>query len=274
VTAEELARNIGALPTLPGVVFRLQALLEEDGAQMTAVAHLIGQDPVMTARLLQAANSSFFGVRRPVTTVEQALVLLGIHMVRNLLVMTSVHATLRRFRLSPEFGMLRYWEHSLVTGVISKLLAARMPRLALDDAFVCGLLHDVGKVAMASFFTDSRAIVLTPSAFSSLEVERSVFGLDHVEVGRALANHWRLPPLVAEAIQHHHEPEQESLIARVVHSADLLAHFLFPGRKGTEMFHQIPAYVAEKMAMPPEDLDKVAQEARSALAEANAIATQ
>jgi putative nucleotidyltransferase with HDIG domain len=199
LTATELVSGVGSLPGLPGIVFRLQSAIQEEGVSFASVAQIIERDPAMTARLLKAANSAFFGVRTEVRTAEQALVLLGVHTVRNLLVVTSLHGTLRRFRLAPQFRLVRYWEHSLVTAVVAKVLALHVPRVATDDAFVCGLLHDIGKVAMASLFFDERAVVLTPSAFSDREIEQSLFGCDHTEIGAALAEQWRLPALLCAA---------------------------------------------------------------------------
>lgn len=268
-----LVSGIETLPSLPSIVFRLQGLIGKHDVDFAEVADLIEHDPALTARLLKAANSAFFGVRMRIRTVEQALVLLGVHTVRNLLVVTSLHGTVRRFPVPLGFRLLRFWEHSLTTAVVSKVLSTRVPRLAGDDAFVCGLLHDIGKVAMAAIFPDGRAAVLTPSAFSDRDLERSVFGVDHVEVGVLLAEHWRLPPLVADAVRYHHEPGLGRPVARVVHSADLFSHYLFPGRVESQSFHQIPDYVAEQLAMPREDLEDVAVEARDALVEAHAIAT-
>jgi len=271
--ASQLVTGIGTLPLLPDVVFRLQGILSDDRASLGAVARLVEKDPSLTARLLQAANSAFFGVRSEIRTVEHALVVLGSHMVRNLLLVTTLHGTLRRFRLPAQFSMVRFWEHSLVTAVLSKVLSTRASRFAPDEAFVGGLLHDVGKVALATLFPDERSAVLASSAFSDRELERGLFGVNHVEVGAALATHWRLPTFVAEVIRYHHEPAAGPALARVVHAADLFAHYLFPGRKEQAPFHQIPQYVAEQMAVPVAELEDVAAEAKAALAEAHAIAT-
>jgi putative nucleotidyltransferase with HDIG domain len=269
-----LLARIERLPSPPGMLFQLEEMLQDSAVSFGAVAEIIEQG--LTARLLRAANSAFFGVRAEVRSAEQALVVLGVHMLRNLLLVNTVGGTLRGLSVSPHFGVAQYWEHSLATAVLSKILAARDARLAPGDAFVAGLLHDIGKVGMATLFSDERCVILAPSPFIDRKMERAVFGVDHVEVGVALAEAWRLPSFATEAIRGHHGPEAISGLTRVVRASDLLTYyFFFPGRVDALRFHEIPAHVAKELEMEPAtfaSLDEIAEEARVAFMEAQAIA--
>jgi putative nucleotidyltransferase with HDIG domain len=274
----ELIRNIDTLPSLPAVVLRVQSLIAAN-EKRAEIARVIEQDPAMAARLLRAANSSFFGVRSKVRGVEQALVLLGVRMVRNLLVMTAVHGTLRRFRLSPAFSLNKYWEHSLITAVMSKVLTQRFGGLAADDAFVAGLLHDLGKVTLASLYPDERSALLSPGSGATLAEECAVFDTDHVAVGSALARAWHLPDFAQEAIAFHHDASGRSPVARIVRAGDSIAHWALRRREvGANSDAEgepepIPAWVPAAVGSDAETIAALAAEAESALEEATALAS-
>jgi putative nucleotidyltransferase with HDIG domain len=280
--AQELIRSIQALPSLPAIVMRVQGLITAN-AKQAEIARVILQDPAMAARLLRAANSSFFGVRSRIRTVEQALVLLGGHMVRNLLVMTAVHGTLRRLRLAPQFPLPKFWEHSLETAVMTKLLALRVGGCSADDAFVAGLLHDLGKVTLATIFADERSACLVPGAGTTPDGERAVFGHDHVDVGAALAREWKLPDFTIEGIEQHHDVSPPSKLARIVQAADALIHWLDRRRVAEESAKEtgiaelepepMPDCVRDLLTADDKGMERLRREAETALSEASSIAT-
>lgn len=271
-SAAMLIAGVRNLPSLPAVVLKVQSAIAGN-EKRAEIARVIQQDPALAARLLRAANSSFFGVRSKIRNVEQALVLLGTNMVRNLLVMTAVHGTLRRFRLAPQFSLPRYWEHSLTTAVLAKLMSQRTQTTSADDAFVAGLLHDLGKVTLASLFPDERSAVLVPSLVVDLEAERKLFGYDHVEVGVALAQEWSLPEFIIEGIAEHHNAQSASALARIIHAADALAHWVVAQRREDAEEEPAPSVVGAVLGVDDFTVDGLAKEAQEALAEASALAS-
>ena len=275
MNATKLIAGVHSLPSLPAVVLKVQSAIAAN-EKRAEIARVIEQDPVLAARLLRAANSSFFGVRSPIRSIDKALVLLGVNMVRNLLVMTAVHGTLRRFRLAPSFSLMHYWEHSLTTAVMAKLMSQRTSSISADDAFVAGLLHDLGEITLASLFPDERAVVLAPSFGSDLALEARTFGYDHVEVGVAIAEQWALPDFVVEGIRFHHDPAATSPLARLLRAADALALWVVEQRveEGHEErpIEPLPDIVTLTLGADIGFAGNIAQEAQRAFAEASALA--
>ncbi len=211
----QMTEKIIGLPTLPTIVTQLIAVVGDPASSARQIAQLVSTDQALTAKILKVANSAFYGFSREIETVQLAIVVLGIEMVKNIGLSVAV---LKRFSQGNEhdlFDRQRFWEHAIGSGVAARMLARKFyDRRKADEAFVAGVLHDIGKLILIEYFYDEFVEALTLAAdkeIAIVDAEEQVLGVSHADVGGWLAEKWNLPPHLVNAITYHHRPfEQET----------------------------------------------------------------
>lgn len=227
-SVQDLVNGSLELASLPEVVMRTIDLINDPDTSANEIGQVLSEDPSLTARLLKIVNSPFYGFPSRIDTVSRAITVIGTLELLDLILATSV---IKTFRGIPTelVDMDSFWEHSLYTGVIARILAGRMRAPNTERYFVAGLLHDIGALAMYCQIPDSAAHALRRAReeITPLHViEQETLGFDHGEVGGELMRIWRLPDSLAEAVRHHHLPtraEQHPLETAIVHLADVIA---------------------------------------------------
>jgi putative nucleotidyltransferase with HDIG domain len=225
----DIAKGIRNLPSLPVVVLEVLKSFEQTDASMGELADKMAKDQALAAKALRIANSSFYGLSRKVTTIQQAITILGFDSVRTLIAAAAVTDIFCDSRHGA-FDFKAFWRHAIGTALCAKMLARQMNRNQ-DYAFVCGLLHDIGRLVLVTRFPEQYSTVLKRREESDcyvIEAERAVLEVDHTSVGRALAEYWKFPVIMQKAIATHHQPESDGMgdIPAVVHVAEAIAHAL------------------------------------------------
>lgn len=203
------------VPPLPGAHARAMALLMDLDASLAEVSAIIEADPGLTASMLRAANSAASAVNTPIVRVSDALVRIGFRNARSLVI-----AALLRSQGDALDGsgldLPAFWDHLLATGLVA--VAASPPGDGRSAAFTAGMLHDVGRLAMAAVAPAeyARVVDLARGGAPTLEAEREVFGTDHLETGLVAAGSWSLPPELTTAITGHHHACDDPVAAAVV----------------------------------------------------------
>jgi putative nucleotidyltransferase with HDIG domain len=207
---ELILQQLDDLPTLPAVAVRVLEVTSDESSDSKEVVKLIESDPSLTARILQLVHRSDVGVRGEVTSVERAVILLGFEAVRSAVLAISVFETFRESDkpLPSQFRRDEFWKHCVGVACAAELIATTLKDKALDasEAFVCGLLHDLGKVALDAALPKSFHRVVEASELlrgNIADVERTVIGLDHMVVGKRIAERWQLPASVRDCIWLH-----------------------------------------------------------------------
>lgn len=207
-----LLQQLDQLPTLPAVAVRVLEATGDDDSSAKHVTQIIQNDPALSARILQLVHRADAGVRGEVTSVERAVVLLGYQAVRSAVLSLSVFQTFGPTQQSPgsKFSREEFWKHCIAVACCAELLALELKRakLSIDpsEAFVCGLLHDVGKVALDAALPKSFSRVVEAADLlrgNIADVERQVIGVDHMVVGKRLAEQWQLPATLRDCIWLH-----------------------------------------------------------------------
>ncbi|HPU97294.1 MAG TPA: HDOD domain-containing protein [Candidatus Hydrogenedentes bacterium] len=207
MTIEEAIPKIRELPTLPQIVLRIMDTINNPNSSAVDLGELVATDQSLSATLLRVVNSAYYGFSRRVTSISQAIVLLGFAEVRKLALAAKTFEALglggnmeRRQRL---------WRHAFATAMAAEMIGKQGAGRNMGF-FEAGLLHDIGRVAMELLFGEafetSVTLLRERGAVDICAVEREVFGFDHAQFGGALAEHWSLPPALREAIQRHHAP--------------------------------------------------------------------
>jgi len=224
--------DLDKLPALPEVVLDLLDYLRRDEVDPVQVANKIARDPVLTAKLLRIANSSFYGLQSTVATVQDAIVVMGLRAVGSLITAAAVVRHCQTMAAAGD-GQRTFWRHCGGTAICARALGRRVG-INPESAFVAGLLHDLGRLILMTRFPRAYADVLLYRAEHDcyrLEAERKVLGFDHTQVGAALVSRWKFPVEIVAAIASHHGGEDQvaTSLADVVHVADVMTHVLgFP----------------------------------------------
>ena len=246
-------KNLQSLPTLPAIVGKLTRMIGDENTTAPQIASLIEKDQVLTGKVLKMVNSAFYGFPRRISTVANAIVLLGFNVIRTLVITASIFETMQSSDLS-------LWEHSLGTAAAAGLLAQRLGLKNPEEVTTAGLLHDLGKVVIRTEFPELykqiREKVVQEKRYF-YEAEKEILGLDHGEIGRLLANQWNLPERLVEPIAYHHQPEKARKFKKetaIVHFADIMTRAEDYGSGGDPWVPPLSAWAWKKLKLTEEDL--------------------
>jgi putative nucleotidyltransferase with HDIG domain len=234
---ENLVSRLGALPSVPVLYREVSKELQSPEASLNKVGEIISQDPSMAAKILQLANSAFFGRRHSISKITAAVSYLGLDRVAKLLL--AIHA-FKEFMpaVSGLISVEDLWRHSNHTAMRARKIAEEQHASdnIIDDAFTAGLLHDIGKLILASRFPEEYAMATKRSKESQNPlwiVEREIFSATHAEVGAYLLAIWGLPQSIIDAAAFHHNPaattEAGFCALAAVHAADTLENLISQG---------------------------------------------
>jgi putative nucleotidyltransferase with HDIG domain len=246
----DLEQRLGRLPPFPAAAMRALDELGCDTIDFARVERATGTDPVLTARILRIANSPFYGLPRKISAVKDACMLTGAPTLRNVIIASVAMLQFSTDQIT-QTDRTALWRHSAHCAAFAAELApaARQPR---DVAFTAGLLHDIGTLALAALYPDEYARIRARGA--TLDAERDVLGATHAVLGAHVAEHWRLPFAIRDAIAAHHDPAavEQATLADVVFTADTLAHAMDEGADATQAWSRVGDEVLARLPLDAE----------------------
>ncbi|MDA0747152.1 MAG: response regulator [bacterium] len=218
----ELERITG-LPAMPTVYGEIEKLSKDPDATSEAYSHVIELDPGITTQMLKLCNSSAFSFSRRISSILDAVNLLGLQTVVDFVRTLSVVGAFKGS--APAFDTQEFWKHSIACGVSAKLLLERPEfsktlKVGGDDPFMAGMVHDIGKQVLGFFFNEMYTMVLDEmqkNGQTMYDVEQDVLGLSHGDIGEALATKWQLPDILSKVIGLHHTPGATDTMPDMVH---------------------------------------------------------
>lgn len=235
-TAEELARQVGELVSLPRAYHRISEMLDDPRFGAADIGKVIAHDPSLTARLLRIVNSAYYRFPSKIDTIPLAITVLGTRALHELVLATSIASAFSRISTGL-VDVADFWHHSIYCGILARLLSRRLRRGQAEQLFVAGLLHDLGKLVIFHRLPEQASVVLGRYADSELPyylIEREELGYDHAAVGAALLRQWQLPEVFQRTTAHHHELESATNCLdeiSLIHVANEMTKSVEPGHK-------------------------------------------
>lgn len=274
---DDLVRQVRDLPALPDLAVKVMHLTDNPRVSAGDVARVLSADQAMTARVLRLANSAFYGVPQRVSTVTEAVVLLGLRTVRNMTMALGCQSMMERSLPGYVLRAGDLWRHSFCCAFAAQNLAKRTRYRVVEEAFVGGLLHDIGKVVMNMYlqteigqivqFTADRNVLFT-------DAERAVLGFDHAEAGARVLSRWNLPPNLVECVRYHHDPlsqPEPSPLTGLVHIADVICLLLGVGVGGDGLQYPLQEGVLEMLGLSARDIEETTVNVTEALSHADVL---
>lgn len=254
---ERVLIGFDLLEPLPAHVLEAMKLLEDLTSSAEAVAECIGRDPVLAARVLKLANSALYMRARRVATLRDAVVLVGFAAVRSILVTAVAYNAFAPG--APGYGLDRtkMWEHALAVATVARHVA-QARELGAEAAFVAGLLHDIGKMALSQALQEQylKVLEVVRGGADFVDAERAVLGWDHAQVGAEAARRWNLPEILVQAIEYHHRPDElpGPSLADAVHVADALSVMLGFGVGTDQLMHRCSEGALQRLGLSEEEI--------------------
>jgi len=269
---EVLARidKIENLPTIPPILRKILTVIEDPRVSLQKITEFVSSDPILTARILKMVNSPVYGFPGRISSVNHAMVILGLNAVKGLLLGVSVFDIMKK-------SMVGLWEHSLSTAIFARIISNKKEMPSPEEISIGGLLHDIGKVIMIIAFKDEYSEILDSVSQKEaylFEMEREIFGITHAEIGGIVAKKWNFPLKLVEPIMYHHRPqlsEKFQMETAVVHFSNILALARGIGYSGEEYVPSIHNFAWELLKLKAEDIQEIFKEAEEPISDSGEV---
>ncbi len=273
---QSVTREISHIATLPEVTLKIIRLVEDPDSTAQDLNNVISHDPALGARILKVVNSAFYGLPGQIGSTNRAIVLLGLNAVKNIAVAASLTKLFRGGQICPSFSARDLWQHSIAVGSCTRLLAAKAGLGLPDEAFLAGLIHDIGIMveiqARRPQFVEVIERLQQDPALKLRDVETAVIGANHEQFGSELCRVWKFPASFACVTGFHHRPTELSPENRrltcLVHLADIMAGTLGLGFAGSLETKEINLDLLKEVGLSQQDIDAINTELPQATDEA------
>lgn len=259
---DRILKSINTIPAFPATGNKVAQLLTKPDYSVNEVAGVIRFDPSITANILKMANSAYFGSRHKISTINDAVVYLG---QQNLLRAIQTAGVSKYYKKgAPGYfdKVTDLWEHSVAVALMSQIIAKKITGKEDTTLYTAALLHDVGKIIMGEFVRDSLATItklVSLQSISFFEAEEAVIGINHADLGGKIAEYWKFPVEIKEAISFHHRPDllekEDKEMPWIVYIADQACLMLGVGGGIDGLSYRAVSDVLKKFNLKMKDLE-------------------
>lgn len=229
---EQIARAVGDLPTMPHIANLAMEKLSDPNVTSKEIERIIYKDQAIAARILRIANSAAYSRRRAILTISDAVLAVGFKTIKTILITSALHDFFKTFGLAEKL----MWRHSLVCAFICRMIGQKIKFSNVEEVFLAGLLHDVGKVVLY-LKVPQKMLLIVQEVYNNpghtfIQLEQHLFGFNHAQLGELVAKKWNFGPEIVEAIGRHHRPETAEVqppLTYIVHLGNSFCHKLEVG---------------------------------------------
>lgn len=274
---ETFLADIRALTPLPAVCSQLLAVVDDPDSSMGDIANIIQYDPIITANVLRACNSAFYGLKNPAESIRDAANMLGTDKVVELAIIKSGVQALSGTHEG--YGLARgdMWRYSVSSAILAKQVAAKMGIKDKNFIFTSALLKDMGKIVLEKYVAGSRdriRALVNEGGLSFREAEKSVLGIDHAELGAMIAKAWKFSPGMVNIIRNHHLPDETMLEDRyvaAVYLADCICMMMGIGVGEDGLSYRFRKQVMKEHGISADDFEQIIAEFAMSIDEVYAL---
>ena len=260
ISIDELKKIVQEVPPLPDIALRLIRMCQDSSIAPREIVEVIKLDPAITIKVLRLCNSTFYGLPRRITSLQEALVYVGTDALVNFVLAGCLAAMYQKENRGYGLDEGQLWRHAIGCAICAQQVALKVERNLAGIAFTAGLLHDIGKIIMNSFVAEEFQVLLDlvdREGISFLDAERQVLGYTHAQAGAEIAEFWNLPDELVHAIRYHHEPLSAKNYQKTVgltHIGNILCITLGIGIGSDGLASQFEEQVLESLGLTTENL--------------------
>ena len=255
--------QVKSFPGMPATAAKLMPLLQSPDSSPAQIEEVMKYDPGLTANLLKLTNSAYFGLPMQVSSIRQAILLLGWKRLLQLVMTMCMSALMKRPVPGYDLPRGELWRHSVAVSVAAETVVSALSLAEADEVFTAALLHDIGKLVLGTYVNhDLQQIEQIVDKGISFDVaEYIVLGTNHAEIGARILRHWSLPLELVNAVNRHHDPESchnSCVLSDVVHVANIIGRMIGYGKGRSGQSAEPAAEVLDRLGLTPGRMEKLA----------------
>ncbi len=260
---KSIIKKIDRLKPVPQVAHKVMSITQDPGSSMADLSKIIAYDTALTANLLKTANSAYFGLKKKIDSVHQAIVFLGMGQVVDIVLMAAGSENFNKAQKGYGLDKGDLWKYSIASSLIAKELAVKKGVEQTHLIFTAALLKDIGKVILHQYVQDAFDKInslITEKGFTFREAEKEVIGIDHAELGGMVAEAWKFSPEMVDIIKNHHTPQTSSISkieACIVYMADTICMMMGIGVGSDGLSYRFHREVVERLQLTEKDFQAI-----------------
>ncbi|MFC1670314.1 HDOD domain-containing protein [Spirochaetota bacterium] len=262
---ENLAKNLESLPSLPAVASKIIQLVSDPNVSFKMIAEEISKDQSMTTNLLKLSNSAYFSKGKEITSVERAIVIMGLKEVKDIIMVIATKPILNKEIIGYDLEKGILWQQGLLVSDLAKRIAIMKKRKDIADVvFTGGIIHNVGKVILALFVKSAFSEIIDAVQNKNMtfsDAEREIMGFSHQEIGEMILNKWEFPPVLKSIVRYYQEPgkapDEFKLEVSIVHIASVLSLMAGVGIGSDGMFYEFSQDAISKVGISENAIEEL-----------------
>ena len=262
---ESVINNIDRLPSIPGVASQLISLVNNPDIPFNKIAEEIAKDQSMTTNMLKLCNSAYFNRGKEISSLERAVITLGMKEVKDIVVLVSTKAVMNKAVVGYDLEQGEMWKHGLAVAILSKRISLIKGKKDIADiAFTGGIIHDVGKTVLALFVQKTYKDILALVESKQIpfhQAEKGIMGFDHQEIGERILAKWKFPKVLKDIVRYHHEPgsapDESKTIVSIIHIANVICLMAGIGIGSDGLYHELSDTALEIVGIKNGELEKL-----------------
>lgn len=262
---QSIIQNVEQLPSLPDVVSKIINMVNDPDVSFKHVADEIAKDQAITANILKLCNSAYFSKGKEISSIDRAIVILGLKEVKDIVVIATTKSVLNKVIVGYDLARGELWKHGVAVAMLAKKIATECNQKTIADiAFTGGIIHDVGKTVLALFVQSTFKDILntvTEKSITFQEAEKVVMGFDHQQIGEQVAIKWKFPRVLQSIVRYHHEPmnapDEHKMIVSIVHVANTLCLMAGIGIGSDGLYHELNYDAIKLLSLKDDELEKL-----------------